>query len=82
MLSDIALILAVILLPISCYASFKLGIKTAFSICNSEKPPIFESKPAKKFKKLPETEEIRRANAVLANIEAYDGTSLGQKEIR
>ena len=81
MLSDITLIIAVILLPITSYFSFKLGVETAKSMGNSEKTPVFRSKPLRKFKKLPETKEIKRANAILANIEAYDGTSLGQKEI-
>jgi hypothetical protein len=81
MLSDITLIVAVLLLPISCYFSFKLGVNTAISIGNSEKTPVFVSKPLKKYKKLPETKENQRLNAILANIEAYDGTGLGQKEI-
>ena len=81
MLSNILMFLVAVLIPIFCYFAFKLGYKTALLI-NSDKnvaemPEIIE----KSVKKIPETEEIRKANAILANINAYDGTSLGQKEI-
>ena len=46
------------------------------------KTPKISKKKAKKETKSHETEENRKLNALLDNINAYDGTSYGQKEIK
>ena len=64
-----------ILLPIMSYLAFIEGMKCAKSVV---KVPIFP-----KIRKKPkQTAENARLNDILSNIEAYDGTSNGQKEIK
>ncbi len=46
------------------------------------KIPRFSKKKPKNETKSRETEEDRKLNAILDNINAYDGTSYGQKEIK
>lgn len=52
----------------------------AYESGKTEKP-IVTSMPKKKFKKPEMTKEQKRTQTILANIDAYDGTSYGQKEV-
>ena len=64
-----------ILLPIMSYLAFIEGMKCAKSDIKVPKLPKIRKKPK-------QTAESNRLNDILANIEAYDGTSNGQKEIK
>ena len=57
--------------------AFLLG----FEAGESGKTPKIQEKTKKSTKLPEETDQNKRLNAILANIEAYDGTGLGQKEI-
>jgi mannitol-specific phosphotransferase system IIBC component len=58
--------------------AFKQGFEYGREVKIEEKPV----KSKKTTKKTEETDETRRLNQLLANIDAYDGTGLGQKEIK
>lgn len=64
-----------ILLPIMSYLAFIEGMKCAKSDVKVPNLPKIR-------KKTKQTAENKRLNDILSNIEAYDGTSNGQKEIR
>ena len=64
-----------ILLPIMSYLAFIEGMKCAKSDVKVPNLPKIRKKPK-------QTAENARLNDILSNIEAYDGTSNGQKEIK
>ena len=64
-----------ILLPIMSYLAFIEGMKCAKSDVKVPSLPKIRKKPK-------QTAENARLNDILSNIEAYDGTSNGQKEIK
>ena len=64
-----------ILLPIISYLAFIEGMKCA-------KSDVKVPKLRKIRKKTKQTAENKRLNDILANIEVYDGTPYGQKEIK
>lgn len=67
------------LTPLMVIKSIKYGIKLAENPKEVAEAPIFNvPKPKAKPKMSPEQ---KKAMQILSNIEAYDGTSLGQKEI-
>lgn len=78
MLSEVMLVIMAVITPPMCILSFWAGIKTAFFIKQPEKKP---AKTKKNTKKPEQSKENKVFNAVLANINAYDGTGFGQKEI-
>lgn len=82
MLSEVMLVIMAVLMPVMCFIAFWLGIKTAFLIKQPEKKPAKSTKPKKNTKKPEQSKENKVFNAVLANINAYDGTGFGQKEIK
>lgn len=82
MLSDIMLAIMAVITPVMCFFAFKMGLDTAFLFGEVENKPMKTPKLRKLRKKPVESEEIRKYNAILANIEAYDGTGFGQKEIK
>ena len=43
--------------------------------------PILDLKPQKKQKKVKKDPKIERFEAILSNIDAYDGTGFGQKDL-
>ena len=64
-----------ILLPIMSYLAFIEGMKCAKSDVKVPNLPKIRKKPK-------QTAENKRLNDILANIDVFDGTSNGQKEIK
>lgn len=81
MLSDIMLAVMAVLTPVMCFFAFKMGLDSAYLFGKTEKPTVRTPKMRKLRKNKVESKEIEHFNAILANIEAYDGTAFGQKEI-
>lgn len=91
------LILAFMLL-VFCFFTITFVIKTMISVLNSVKSGDFEEikpiqiikKPEKKRKKSDyevylekqKALEQERYNTIMDNLEAYDGTEIGQKEVK
>ena len=75
MLYSILFAIMCILLPTMSYLSFIEGMKCAKSDVKVPNLPKIRKKPK-------QTAENARLNDILSNIEAYDGTSNGQKEIK
>lgn len=75
MLYSILFAIMCILLPIMSYLAFIEGMKCAKSDVKVPNLPKIRKKPK-------QTAENARLNDILSNIEAYDGTSNGQKEIK
>lgn len=82
------LILAFLML-IFCFFMQILTIKVMFSLFNSARPDGFEEiKPFKLTKKRPkkvskeDVEEQRRYETIMRNLEAYDGSGIGQEEVK
>lgn len=85
MLSDIVLVILAIYAcstPLWVVKSIKFGLKIAENTEKAAEEPVFNipSLP-KKSETVELPEEVKADIAVLENIEAYDGTSHGQKEI-
>ena len=81
MLSDVMLVVMAVITPVMCFFAFKMGLDAAYLFEKSEKTPIRTPKMRKLRKNKVESKQIEQFNTILANIEAYDGTSFGQKEI-
>ena len=75
MLYSILFAIMCILLPTMSYWAFIEGMKCAKSDVKVPNLPKIRKKPK-------QTAENARLNDILSNIEAYDGTSNGQKEIK
>lgn len=75
MLYSILFAIMCILLPTMSYLAFIEGMKCAKSDIKVPNLPKIRKKPK-------QTAENARLNDILSNIEAYDGTSNGQKEIK
>ena len=78
----ITVILAIyaVLTPIWIMKSVKFGIKCAEKPAEAAEEPVFTLPEKKKDVKVPE--EMQKTLDILENIEVYDGTSNGQKEIK
>ena len=78
----ITVILAIyaVLTPIWIMKSVKFGIKCAAKPAEAAEEPVFTLPEKKKDVKVPE--EMQKTLDILENIEVYDGTSNGQKEIK
>lgn len=81
MLYSLIYALACVLL---CLSAFFIGLNTGLKVRNNK--PMVVTTPAtivrERKRKKEEKKETDRVNAILANIEAYDGTGKGQKVIR
>lgn len=69
--------------PIMGYFCFTKGYNTAAKLVEKPKieaPAIPTLKSIKKKKE--RSQELKRIEKILANINAYDGTAVGQKEIK
>ena len=75
MLYSILFAIMCILLPTMSYLAFIEGMKCAKSDVKEPNLPKIRKKPK-------QTAENARLNDILSNIQAYDGTSNGQKEIK
>ena len=75
MLYSILFAIMCILLPTMSYLAFIEGMKCAKSDVKVPNLPKIRKNPK-------QTAENARLNDILSNIEAYDGTSNGQKEIK
>ena len=81
-------LILVFLILVFCFFSMVFFVKVLLSVFNSARPegmkeikPIFKAeKPPKKSKA--EQEAERRYNTIMENLEAYDGTEIGQKEVK
>lgn len=60
------------------YYGLSAGLKISGEKQSIEPPKIV----ATRNKKPKESKETKRVNAILANIERYDGTEIGQEDIR
>lgn len=76
----IVLMLYIMAVPLMVVKSIMLGVKLAEKPQETAEKPIFNIPKPKKKPKL--SKEDRRNLDILANIEAYNGDSTGQKEIR
>lgn len=79
MLSDIIIGILAIALVFTNYYAFLLGTKYQ---PKEEKPVKTKIRASKKCKKVEESAEIRRLKAIMENIDNFDGTTVGQKEIK
>ena len=59
--------------------AYRRGIRDGMRIRDGKAPEALVRRPAAKPR---ESRELRRLGAILANVDAYDGTSAGQKEVR
>ena len=75
------LVVYTLFMPIIVIKSIKFGISLGGNVEKPEEKPVFFNIPKKK-KKPKTTPEQETAMAILANIDAYDGTSNGQREIK
>lgn len=68
-----------------CITSFVLGAKLGQSVRNGEKIELPKLEPLKAIREHEERKEAeresKRLEAILRNIEAYDGTSRNQEDI-
>lgn len=76
----IVLMLYIMAVPLMVVKSIMIGVKLAEKPQETAEKPIFNIPKPKKKPKL--SKEDRRNLDILANIEAYNGDSTGQKEIR
>lgn len=81
LLSIFVLIFSFFLLRYALKAQ-KEAFLMGFEAGETGKTPKIDVKPKKSTKLPEETDENKRLNDVLFNINAYDGTGLGQKEIK
>ena len=66
------------LLPAAlCFWAYRQGLRDGGK--ETEKPPRLVLRP--RGKRPAETPEERRLRQIMANVEAYDGTAKGQKEV-
>ena len=71
--------IAYMLIPcIAVLSAYRQGIKDGMRMKDGKEPVDIIKKPVTKPK---ESKEIKRLNAILANIDSYDGTAAGQKEV-
>ena len=75
MLYSILFAIMCILLPTMSYLAFIEGMKCAKSDVRVPNLPKIRKKPK-------QTAENKRLNDILSNLDVYDGTSNGQKEIK
>ena len=75
MLYSILFAIMCILLPTMSYLAFIEGMKCAKSDVKVPNLPKIRKKPK-------QTAENKRLNDILSNLDVYDGTSNGQKEIK
>lgn len=75
MLYSILFAIMCILLPTMSYLAFIEGMKCAKSDVKVPNLPKIHKKPK-------QTAENKRLNDILSNLDVYDGTSNGQKEIK
>ena len=77
----VVLIVAILMIPIVgslVFFSYRQGIKDAKAM-KEDKPlkPVVE----KKTKKVEQDKEIKRMNTILENINNYNGSAVGQREV-
>lgn len=75
------LVAYVLCTPVLVVKSIQFGMSLSRSVEKNEEKPIFFNIPKKKSKPKM-TPEQETTMAILANIDMYDGTSNGQREIK
>jgi hypothetical protein len=69
-----------------CVACFVLGAKVGQKVSKGEDIELPAVNPAEAFRKMEARKEARaeqsRMETIMSNIETYDGTSVGQREVR
>ncbi len=79
---SIILVIYAVLSPFWVIRAIKFGLSIVENPQEAAKEPVFTLPKAKKKSKEAELpKEIQTAYDILDNIEAYDGTNVGQKEI-
>lgn len=76
----IFLVVYIVVLPFITIRIIKFGLKVAVKPKEAVSEPIFNVKAYKKAPKL--SPEDKRRIAIMQNVEAFDGTGFGQKEIK
>lgn len=79
---EILLILTVSILNVGC---FLIGVKVGQKVVKGEEVELPSVNPIKAYREAQEKRqaerEADRLDTILQNIEAYDGTGLGQKDV-
>ena len=77
--------LTILAIGFSCMACFLLGAKVGQTVSKGEEVKMPSVNPLKAYREKENRKEAEmeqdRINTVLQNIESYDGTSNGQKEV-
>jgi hypothetical protein len=77
--------LTILAIGISCMACFLLGAKVGQATAKGEKVELPSVNPLKAYREKENRKEAEveqdRINTILRNIESYDGTSNGQKDL-
>lgn len=81
-------LILVFLILVFCFFSMMLVVNVMFTLFNSARPegmkeikPIFPRKTTPK-KTRAQAEAERKYEIIMENLEAYDGTEIGQKEVK
>ncbi len=83
MLSDVItliMLVYIVLSPVLVIKSIKFGLRCAEKPEEAAEKPVFTPVRRKKEPEVPP--EVQRGLDIIANIDAYDGTDNGQKEIK
>ena len=81
-------LILVFLILVFCFFSMILTVNVLLSVFNSARPEgMREIKPILKQDKTPkkskaQIEAERKYDIIMENLEAYDGTGIGQKEVK
>lgn len=78
MLYDLIIIILALVIPTSAYLAFRAGYRTGRAVKEEKEIPSIIHKP--KSKNGP-PEQLKKLNAVLANIDSYDGSTEGQVKL-
>lgn len=86
MVSAVVLILILSLLAWNCFTLgaevYRKGIEHGKNLGSGKPSTAIIPKPKKKkAEKVEESDEVKRYNAILRNLDAFDGTPVGQEEI-
>ena len=79
-------VLLVLTVGVLCIGCFMIGAKVGQTVSKGNAIEMPTLNPVKAYKEHEVKKEVQREqdrlNTILRNIESYDGTSIGQKEVR
>lgn len=71
---------AALLFGVAAVVIYRLGLRDGARMASGQPPsPVKKHTPGRAA---PVPEDVQRLNNILANVERYDGTGQGQKEVR